>query len=1791
MYKKFSRSICFMLAFTLIITNLFSFGMGNVAQAASEMSVAEALTEPHGTEVTVKGYIVAPVNTQYAVKIADVNDAAASEHIVVKLETDMRADYSPVNNPEALGKQITATGIRDTYSGEESIEQVNAIQFVDDQSSLGLEIQHTPIASSNANEAIAIDFDLTYDGNPTVAESVYASVYYKPSSGTDFDLLDANKGGGSFGAVIPAAKVTEDIAYYIEAGYQGKTARVPETGIHTITVAPQQQGIITIAEARGRTEGEVTVQGYVTCTDGGKVFIEDETAGINLYNQIDETSFREGDLVKVTGSISEYKGLKQMKDYTVEVSESKNTMPTPHILTSLNQNWEDYESELVLVKGVTLETLNTAGITTISDGGGSTVGIYQIPSQAGAAEGDKVDILAVVSCFDTHQLHVRRAEDVTLSVSEDYMTLAEARAQTEGTAVTARGIVTHAESDTLIYIQDGTAGIKIDAYGSGGLAAFNVGDLVKVTGEVGSYRNELQVVKNDISSVGTGFTLPEAKTIDIKDLDYYQGQFITLPLFKITGIDDYNLSIEDKASDATKIYHGKAENFDYEKDCEIGDWYSVKGIAAIYNDEQVKLLDGADLIEQEAPLDPDALLPIIFDTVPANMASVFSQDVQISAQIEKTVDDIDTASIKLYLNEELLSHTENNLTVTANVYGLSYGDHDVKLEVSDVKGQTNTEEWYFTVQDPDAEYNFYFGIPHAHTSYSDGKGTPTEAFEYAKARGLDWLFITDHSNWLDGVRYKPQTSELASNADYKANYELNAAKTQYEEKEGSEWYRTRIEVEAFNASNEDFLAMRGFEMTFGDVGHINVIDSEAYVEAKSQMSSLSDFYDWVENLSEAQEEEALAAFNHPNWPSDSFNNQAYIPELDREFSMMEVGNGAPPYSYSRSEEQFIRALDNGWHLGATNAQDNHSTNWGDPDNLTAVVAKSLSEEDVKEAMRNRRVYSTETRNLELTVKANGHWMGSVVEVAPGETLDFEIEATDHEEPISKLQIMTNGGAIIGEKTFNPSATVTWSPSLEAPDGAQWYMVKVIHENGKWGTASPIYTPEADSDVKFTKLEVDPETTLPGYETELKATVSNMGVRSVQNIEVTFYYDSVKEANVIATATIDSIAAGDNAKAEVTWTPEPERAGETKIIAKMTEIPGVTTVTEISKTINIVKANGKTVMIDDAHDNYDVTGGIGELIDLLRQYGYTVTINEDTITEQTLTGVDVLIITKPETGEDLTPDEDTAVGDWVRDGGSLFVTNKSNYSDDPTMLNSLLEAAGTEIRFNDDNVYEPEDSEYYSGGMVWSVYAYNLPETESKLNENMEGIRIFSGCSLVNSQGEALTNHAGTGLEILLGGNKTSYNHNVGGKTGSGHEYNKEGDLNGEAIPIIAKEEVGSGKIVAAGRHPFSDYEIVNDVSNTALTVKLIDYLAGYDRIRSIKEVREDYDKGVLKEGDIVTVKGTATVDEETFFDVLYIQDETSGICLYGSYQDNPADVSEGIEVMATGKIKVFEGEMEIQYDDFDTAVLYIGFDRRIEPKAVTTKEAMAAEETGKLIRTAGTVTEINEAGSYFKIDDGSGEAYIHVDGYVGADMGKYRVGDSAVVTGIASVGSAGPRIRVRGDSDLEVGAGDNRFYIIHTNDIHGRVEEGKYAGMGLAKIATKIKALKNERPGRVLVLDAGDTIHGQTIVQLSDGEAIIDIMNEMGYDAMTAGNHDFNYGQDRLVELDAIADFPILAANVYKDAALKERLLSPYIIKEMGGQKIGIFGLATPETTYKTHPDNVAGLVFRDPVQEAQEMA
>ena len=156
--------------------------------------------------------------------------------------------------------------------------------------------------------------------------------------------------------------------------------------------------------------------------------------------------------------------------------------------------------------------------------------------------------------------------------------------------------------------------------------------------------------------------------------------------------------------------------------------------------------------------------------------------------------------------------------------------------------------------------------------------------------------------------------------------------------------------------------------------------------------------------------------------------------------------------------------------------------------------------------------------------------------------------------------------------------------------------------------------------------------------------------------------------------------------------------------------------------------------------------------------------------------------------------------------------------------------------------------------------------------------------------------------------------------------------------------------------------------------------------------------------------------------------------------------------------------------------------------------------------------------------------------------------------------------------------------ILHTNDIHGRIEIGD-GMLGMPYIRALVEYYR-ERYDHVLVMDAGDTIHGRPITDRLEGESAVISMNLVGYDFMVPGNHDFNYGYDRLLELEEMMEFHLVAANVFKDGVL---LFNPYVVKEVGDYSIGVFGLATSDTYTTTHPNNIIGIEFGDMIEASRK--
>ena len=161
--------------------------------------------------------------------------------------------------------------------------------------------------------------------------------------------------------------------------------------------------------------------------------------------------------------------------------------------------------------------------------------------------------------------------------------------------------------------------------------------------------------------------------------------------------------------------------------------------------------------------------------------------------------------------------------------------------------------------------------------------------------------------------------------------------------------------------------------------------------------------------------------------------------------------------------------------------------------------------------------------------------------------------------------------------------------------------------------------------------------------------------------------------------------------------------------------------------------------------------------------------------------------------------------------------------------------------------------------------------------------------------------------------------------------------------------------------------------------------------------------------------------------------------------------------------------------------------------------------------------------------------------------------------------------------------------IIHTNDVHGRIVEEKGV-IGDAKLAAVIEEERKKNPS-TLVVDAGDAFQGLPISNSSKGEERAKLLNEMGYDAMAVGNHEFDFGLDEAKKYKEILNFPLLSSNTYVNGA---RLFEASTIvdkdKNVVGDEFVVIGVTTPETATKTHPKNVQGVTFKDPISEVNSV-
>lgn len=167
--------------------------------------------------------------------------------------------------------------------------------------------------------------------------------------------------------------------------------------------------------------------------------------------------------------------------------------------------------------------------------------------------------------------------------------------------------------------------------------------------------------------------------------------------------------------------------------------------------------------------------------------------------------------------------------------------------------------------------------------------------------------------------------------------------------------------------------------------------------------------------------------------------------------------------------------------------------------------------------------------------------------------------------------------------------------------------------------------------------------------------------------------------------------------------------------------------------------------------------------------------------------------------------------------------------------------------------------------------------------------------------------------------------------------------------------------------------------------------------------------------------------------------------------------------------------------------------------------------------------------------------------------------------------------------------------ILQTSDMHSRIEPihpqaaDENAGKGgMARRAAFVAQFREAHPD-VLLFDCGDISQGTPYYNMYKGEVEVKMMNLMGYDAMTIGNHEFDYGLENMARLFRLADFPVVCANYDVAGTVLDGLVKPYVVLERQGVRIGVFGLS-PQLEGLVQQSKCEGIVYRDPVEAAREV-
>ena len=1048
---------------------------------------------------------------------------------------------------------------------------------------------------------------------------------------------------------------------------------------------------------------------------------------------------------------------------------------------------------------------------------------------------------------------------------------------------------------------------------------------------------------------------------------------------------------------------------------------------------------------------------------------------EISAEISNAGEN---ASVTMTVNgaEVKTTYADGKVTYTPAA-DMADGKVTVTVTVKRADEKETSKTWSFTIGE--ATFQRYFGQLHSHTQYSDGAGSLESALAYIKAlpdsANVDFVAFTDHSNYFD--------KSGAANPEG-ALYDMSQA-TEYSQET---WKAYKDAVAAFNTENAgSMVAIAGFEMTWsGGPGHINTFNTPGIVSRnnttlnnKTKDAGLQAYY---KLLSQTEGVDSISQFNHPGTTFGNFIDFGYWDAVvDTRMYMVEVGNGEGQIGaggYYPSYEQYIMALDKGWHVAPTNNQDNHKGRWGNANDARDVIlTDDFSESGIYAALRARRMYATEDKNLELDYTVNGNMMGSIIDVP--EKLNFEISFNDPDrtDSIAKVELVVNSGKVA--YTWDSAADLTkGSVSVELAPEYTYYFVRVTEADGNLAVTAPVWVGESLK-LGISKAECGTSTPVTDEELTITTTFFNSEAKPATIKSITYAIGGETIGTVTDPITL---AASSTQDVEFKYTPTKARIMTVKITAVIEQDGKEYTFTK-DVTLDVLDASKLVYIgIDASHyneyvaGNYkDSMGNFGELAAAYSVRTVTLKTSEELIAACGNSKYKAIILTAPSRRleaaqadpKTYSTEELNAIKTFNDNGGMVILAGWSdNYENYPIIQNNpdikhmaatqneVLAKLGSSLRISDDATYDDVRSAA-DGVDKWRLYfsSYNMD------NPLLDGVEFDAEHPYDKLYTERFSHYGGASIYAVdADGNPTSTLPATVSPAVYGHAttYSVDVDsdgLGGAATPkytfaenddrlmVMASEQIeGKGLIIVSGAAFMSNFEVQYQASDSGAEKNYSNYkicqnlvsMLNQTEIAKIADVQAEAEEGVKFTVEGIVTSNASGYDKDTaFFDCIYVQDNTAGINAFPV----AGNFKIGDKVRVTGTTSSYQGERQLAV----TKIEKIADAEAPAPVEVTAAQINDGSVLGSLVKIKGTITRVEEAEGKIQtimVKDAAGnEARVFIDGYITKDteVENAVVGNLVEAVGLASydntfVLSDGtpvyPRIRIRSRADVVCTAGE-----------------------------------------------------------------------------------------------------------------------------------------------------------------------